>query len=243
MAVVLGFIAVGCGGSASATEPVSVFAAASLTDVFRELIVDFEEKHPEYNVELNVGGSSSLREQIRAGAPADVFASANVEISASLFDDGLLAAAPDVFATNRLTIAVPPGNPGAVTRVEDFAREELLIGLCAEAVPCGQAALATFEELGVVPLPDTNEPDVRSLMTKIELGELDVGVVYETDVLASDAGVEALTFDSAASSVTAYPIAAVGDAPNPDGADAFVAFVLSGDAARVITSHGFGAAS
>ena len=112
-----------------------------------------------------------------------------------------------VFATNILEIAVPPGNPGGVEGLDDFANPDLLIGLCAEEVPCGQFGREALANAGVTPSIDTNEPDVRSLLTKIEAGELDAGIVYQTDVQSAGDTVEGVEIPSDVNVVATYPIA------------------------------------
>lgn len=227
-----------CAGGNGDSESITVFAASSLTDAFAEIEAGFESANPGVDVIVSLGGSSSLREQIRAGAPVDVFASANEEIVRSVADEGLLSGEVTVFATNSLTIAVPDDNPGGVTSVEDLARSELLVGLCNESVPCGELALAALDTLDVQPSVDTNEPDVRALITKIELGELDVGIVYETDVLSSESAT-AISLDGGPFD-TRYPIAVLSDSPNPRGAQDFVDFVVSADGTAILSSFGFG---
>ncbi len=245
--VMLGAGLASCAGGNDAEETVSVFAAASLTDAFAELEADFEALHPEFDLELNLGGSSSLREQVRQGAPADVIATANEEIVQSLIDEGLATGPASIFATNALTIAVPADNPGSVTAPVDLERPDLIVGLCAASVPCGGLAREALANLGVEPSIDTNEPDVRALLTKIELGEIDAGVVYATDVLAANDAVRSITLVTADGSsddvdraVASYPVATLTDAPNSAGAQAFVDFVLSNDAAEVLSGFGFG---
>ena len=128
---------VGVTGDGEPEGTVLVFAAASLTDAFAEIEVAFEAAHPGVDVMVNTAGSSALREQILEGAPADVFASANRPNIDQLMAAGEVAGEVEVLATNSLQIVVPAGNPGGVTGVQDLARPELLIGLCAEGVPCG----------------------------------------------------------------------------------------------------------
>ena len=241
--VLLALVATACSGAGTSDDTIRVFAAASLTDAFAELEAAFEAANPGIDVELNLGGSSSLREQIRAGAPADVFASANIEIADSLVDEALITSGISIFATNSLSIAVPAGNPGAVTSAADLERSDLAVGLCAATAPCGELALEELAALGVEADIDTNEPDVRALLTKVELGELDVGVVYETDVLAADGGVEAIPLGNSSPLLTSYPIAALAEAPNSQGAQDFVSFVLSNEASAVLASFGFGEAA
>lgn len=219
--------------------PVLVFAAASLTNAFGDLEAAFELANTGVDIQLSTAGSSSLREQILAGAPADVFASANESNMAIVADANEVATSPIVFVTNTLEIAVPTGNPGNITALSDLAREPLLVGLCAKAVPCGSSALDVLRAAGVEASVDTNEPDVRSLLTKIENGELDAGVVYATDVLASNGQVEGIAIPDEVNVETGYPIARLSSGPNPTAAEAFVVFVLSGEGQAILTDHGF----
>jgi molybdate transport system substrate-binding protein len=215
-----------------------VSAAASLTDAFGEIETAFESANPGVDVLLNLGSSSSLREQILEGAPADVFASANTSNMDQVVKAGG-ATDPQVFVTNLLQIAVPTGNPGGVSGLEDFAREELLIGLCAEDVPCGDFGRQALEKAGVTASIDTNEPDVRALLTKIGAGELDAGITYVTDVLAAGETVEGVDIPEDVNVVAEYQIARLTSAPNPDAAGAFVAFVLSEPGRGILADYGF----
>jgi len=220
---------------------VLVFAAASLTDAFGEVEAAFEEANPEVEVVFSFAGSSSLREQILEGAPADVFASANGSNMTTVVEAGAVTGEATVFARNLLRIAVPAGNPGGVTGLADFADPDLLIGLCAEGVPCGDFGREALANAGVVPEVDTNESDVRSLLTKIEADELDAGIVYVTDVLAAGDRVEGIEIPEDVNVVASYPIATLADAPNPGAAAAFVAFVLSADGQAILADYGFAA--
>lgn len=218
---------------------VLVFAAASLTDAFAEIETTFESAHPGVDVQLSVAGSSALREQILGGAPADVFASANESTMQAVVDAGEVDGRPEVFAHNELQIAVPEGNPAGVRSLDDFARPELLLGLCAEGVPCGDFALEALASAGFEPSVDTYEPDVRALLAKIEAGELDAGVVYRTDVIASAGAVEGVDIPAEHNVIAGYPIAPLVGAPNPEGAAAFIAFVLSPEGQSLLASYGF----
>jgi molybdate transport system substrate-binding protein len=242
-------LACACGNSGTSTSASTaelqgellVFAAASLTDAMAEVESAFEDANPDADVRLNLASSSALREQILEGAPADVFMSANASNMDQVVDAGE-AGDPEVFATNILQIAVPAGNPADVTGLEDFADDTLLIGLCAEEVPCGDFARQALESAGVTPSIDTNEPDVRALLTKVAEGELDAGIVYVTDVLAPDFaddvdGIDIATDDNV---VAEYPIAALASAPNPDAASAFVDFILSDGGQAILNAYGFG---
>ena len=204
---------------------VNVFAAASLTGSFQEIADAFTAENPDVDVVFNFGGSSGLATQIVEGAPADVFAAAS---PATMEASG--AANPQDFATNVLEIAVAEGNPGGIEGLEDFANPDKLIALCAVEVPCGAASDKLFTEAGITPAVDTYEQDVKAVLTKVELGEVDAGLVYVTDVL--EAGVDGIPVDSAPVS---YPIAAL-----TDQGKAFVAFVLSDKGQQILKKAGFG---
>ena len=226
-------------GGADLDGTVLVLAAASLTDAFAAVEAAFEAAHPGVDVQLNFAGSSALREQILEGAPADVFASANESNMSQVLEAGDLRGEPEIFLRNLLQIAVPAGNPGAVAGLEDFADGDLLIGLCAPGVPCGDFAREALAKAGVEPSIDTNEPDVRALLTKLGGDELDAGIVYVTDVTSAGDLVEGIDIPVEDNVVADYPIAELAEAPNPDGAAAFVDFVLSDEGKVILTSFGF----
>ncbi|WP_430647599.1 molybdate ABC transporter substrate-binding protein [Agromyces sp. GXS1127] len=227
-------------GDALEAGTLTVFAAASLTDAFEELADRFEARHPDVRVVLNLGGSAALAQQVVAGAPADVYAAAAEAPMAAVVDAGL-ADDPVVFATNTLELAVPPGNPAGVAGLDDLGRAELRIALCDASVPCGSASAALLDEAGVAAAPDTLEPDVRAVLTKVALGEVDAGLVYRTDVRAAGDGVEGVEVAAAASVVNRYPIAALADAPHARAAAAFAEFVTGPDGRAVLERLGFGA--
>ena len=231
----------GCGGSAAddGGQTLTVFAAASLTDVFTDLGAALEDQQPGLEVRFNVAGSSALATQIVQGAPADVFASANETQMSVVTDAGLAADEPAVFASNVLEIAVPAGNPGGVTGLADFAREDLTLAVCAPDVPCGAAAAQVFAAAGVTAVSDTQEEDVRAALTKVELGEVDAALVYASDVASAGESVEGVAFQEAEQAVNDYPITRLADAANSDAARAFVDLVLSEAGRRALTDAGF----
>ena len=219
---------------------VTVFAAASLTESFQAIADAFTAEHPGVEVTFNFGGSSGLATQIVEGAPVDVFAAASPATMTTVTDAGL-ATDPHDFATNTLEIAVPTDNPGGVTGLADFANPDLAIALCAAEVPCGAAAARALDAAGIVASVDTYEQDVKAVLTKVELGEVDAGLVYRTDVLAAGAKVKGIEFPEAAGAIARYPIAALTASANPDAAAAFVAFVLSDAGQQILREAGFGA--
>jgi molybdate transport system substrate-binding protein len=224
-------------GTAKLSGTVNVFAAASLTGSFTQLGKDFEKANPGVKVVFNFAGSSALAQQINQGAPADVFASAAPKNMDQVADKNT----PTTFVRNTLEIAVPLGNPGKITGLEDFADQNKKIALCAAQVPCGAAADKVFKAVGITPQPDSLEQDVKAALTKVSLGEVDAALVYKTDVLSAKDKVEGIEFPEAAKAINEYPIATLTKAPNPDGAKAFVDYVLSDQGKAVLTAAGFDA--
>lgn len=226
------------GPGSAVTGEITVLAAASLTESFTTLGKQFEAAHPGVEVTLSFAASSALATQITSGAPADVFASA----SAATMDAVVAAEAasdPRTFAQNIMQIAVPPSNPGRITRVDDLARADVKTALCQEQVPCGSTAAKVFADAGLSVTPVTLEPDVRSVLSKVTLGEVDAGVVYVTDVLAAGDEVTGVDIPAAVNASTSYPIATLTESPNPATAAAFVDYVLSAEGAKVLTTAGF----
>ena len=233
---VLALTLTGCAAPPAPTDElegtVTVFAAASLTDSFADIAAAFNEEHPNVNIVFSFGGSSALAAQIAEGAPADVFAAAS---PATMTASG---ATGENFASNTLEIAVPNDNPGAVKGLADFANADLDIALCAVEVPCGAAAAKVFSATGITPSVDTYEQDVKAVLTKVSLGEVDAGLVYTTDVIAAGGDVTGIEFPESAEAVNEYPIAAI---TNTDAARAFVKFVLSTKGQSILAAAGFAA--
>ncbi|MGH8945941.1 MAG: molybdate ABC transporter substrate-binding protein, partial [Acidimicrobiia bacterium] len=180
-----------------------VSAASSLTDAFAEIESGFEAEHPDIDIVLNLGATSTLRRQILEGAPADVFASADTINMDQVVAADLASRRPKVFATNRLQIAVRRGNPTGLQDLSDLADPERVIGLCAVAVPCGRLARLALESAGITPSVDSEEPNVRALLTKIAAGEIDAGIVYQSDVTAEN-GVEGIPIPPGNNQVNQY---------------------------------------
>lgn len=226
--------------AAAATGTVTVFAAASLQESFTQIGTQFEEANPGVKVEFSFGPSSGLAQQINSGAPADVFASASAKNMEQVVETQA-AENPTTFAKNVLQIAVPPANPGKVEGVNDLAKAGVKVALCQEQVPCGTVSKQVFEKAGINVTPVTRENDVKAVLTKVQLGEVDAGLVYATDVKASGDKVKGVEIPGDVNASTSYPIAVLAKAPNKAGAQAFVDYVLSTDGAKVITEAGFAA--
>ncbi|GAA0386740.1 molybdate ABC transporter substrate-binding protein [Microbispora corallina] len=227
------------GSAASAGKPLTVFAAASLTETFTTLGATFEAAHPGTKVTFNFGSSATLAQQITQGAPADVFAAASPATMKTVTDAGLAAGTPATFVRNRLEIALPPGNPAKIDELKDLADPKVKVALCAAQVPCGAAAVKALDAARLKVTPVTLEQDVKATLTKVELGEVDAALVYRTDVLAAGGKVKGVDFPEAAQAINDYPVAALSKAPQPELARQFVDLVLSPQGLDVLTAAGF----
>ncbi|CAN5116095.1 molybdate ABC transporter substrate-binding protein [soil metagenome] len=236
----------GCAASAPSATPkndslsgsITVFAAASLTQTFGELATRFEAAHPGVTVATSFAGSADLVSQITAGAPADVFASAD---TTNMTKVSSLVATQVNFATNVLEIAVPPGNPAKIATLADLARPGVKTVVCAPAVPCGAATAAVETAGGVNISPVSEENAVTDVLGKVSSGEADVGLVYVTDVKRAGSRVTGITFPESSAAVNTYPIATVKAGTNQAVATAFVAFVTGSVGRSVLAAAGFGA--
>lgn len=248
-AAVLSLLVAGCGGGnggsaeeagGGETTSLRVFAAASLQEPFEELGAQFEDSHEGVTVEFEFAGSSTLVEQIRQGAPADVFASADTANMDKLVEAGLQGAAPVDFATNTLMIAVPAGNPAEVTDLQSLADEELDLVLCAPEVPCGAAAETVERAAGLEFSPVSEEQSVTDVLNKVTSGEADAGLVYVTDVAKAGDAVEGIDFPESGEAVNTYPLTTVEGSAAPELGDEFVELVLGEQGQETLAEHGFG---
>ncbi len=224
--------------AAAQTGTITVFAAASLMGTFTQLGKQFEAAHPGDTVKFSFGGSSTLATQITGGAPADVFASAapaNMDTVVKAGD----ASSPQDFAKNTAEVAVPPSNPAKVTSVSDLAKSSVKVALCEPKVPCGVVAADVFKNAKITVKPVTLQPDVKSVLTQVELGNVDAGMVYVTDVKAAGSKVKGVTIPASENASTLYPIATVSSSTHQAEARAFVAYVLSPAGQQVLAAAGF----
>jgi molybdate transport system substrate-binding protein len=228
----------GSSSSAAQTGTITVLAAASLKETFTQLGTQFEAAHPGDTVKFSFGASSALAEQINSGAPADVFASASTKNMDQVVTTGN-ASNPQNFAKNVMEVAVPPNNPAKVMSVNDLAKSSVKVALCQPQVPCGVVAAQVFKNAKITVKPVTQQPDVKSVLTQVELGNVDAGVVYVTDVQAAGSKVKGVTIPADVNATTTYPIAALTHSKEQSIAQAFVAFVLSSTGEQVFKAAGF----
>jgi len=231
----------------------TVVAAASLTEVFAELGRQFEASYPGVRVEFSFAGSQQLAQQLAAGAPADVFASASQKYADSAIASGRVEKGSwKTFATNRLVVIYPKANPAGLKQLGDLSKPGLKLVLAAKEVPVGQYSLDFLDKAskdpGFGPAFRDNvlknvvsyEDNVKSLLTKVVLAEADAGIVYTTDVTPYAAGkVSRLDIPDTLNVIASYPVAAIRDSPHPDLASAFVELLLAPAGQRILAEYGF----
>lgn len=238
MAAVL--VGAGCGDDDTAPGTVTVLAATSLTDAFGEIAEAFEAEHSDVDLALTFDGSAKLATAIIEGAPADVFASADEPNLAKVMDAGLAGGTATLFATNQLQIVVAEGNPHGITGLADLGGD-VVLSLCAVQVPCGSYATKAFEDADLPAPAAGEEENVRGVLSRVQLGEADAGIVYLTDVLGAE-GVEGIDLAPEERGHATYPAAVIDESANPEAAAAFVAFLTGTEAQAILASYGFGPA-
>jgi molybdate transport system substrate-binding protein len=235
----------GCGSDGSGagdggTATVNVLAAASLTESFTTLAREFEADHPGVSVKLAFDSSATLAEQVNAGAPADVLATADERTMGLVADGGNTTGEPKVFATNHLQLAVPRDNPAGIERFADLDRPGVSYVVCVDSAPCGKLAATVLKAAGIVAEPVSEEVDVKAVLSKVQLDEADAGLVYATDAVAAGDEVRAVDIPASEQNLNRYPIAALKDADQPALARAWVRLVTSAQGRRVLRDAGFG---
>jgi molybdate transport system substrate-binding protein len=223
----------------SVSGTVVVFAASSLKATFTTLATNFEQANPGVKIVPSYGGSDTLAAQITQGAPVDVFAAASTTTMGTVTTAGDGVGTPQVFAKNELEIAVSPSNPDHIATLEDVTKSGVKLALCAAAVPCGAAATKAFAAAKLTPHPVTLEQDVASVLTKLELGEVDAGIVYQTDVKSAGSKVLGVNFAEAASAINTYPIVVVKTGKNPTAGQEFLNYVVSPAGQQILQTAGF----
>ena len=228
-------------GSAAATASrsasgrvtgITVYAAASLTDVFPKI-----DSGPKYSF----AGSNTLAAQITLGAPADVFASANTTLPAQLFAKGLVQK-PVVFTRNRLVLIVPTANPADIHSVYDLRKPGIKLVIAAAAVPVGSYTLQVLKQMGLSSVLSnvvSRESDVRDVLAKVALGEADAGFVYSTDARTVPGKVTVIKVPAWAQPKVAYSMAVVSASGNQAAAARFIQEVLSPAGQKAMLSYGF----
>jgi molybdate transport system substrate-binding protein len=234
------------------TGDITVFAAASLTAPFEEIQTAFEAANAGTAVTYNFAGSPALRTQLTEGASADVYASADTTNMEQALEDDLVVDGGTIFAKNRLAVIVPKGDPGGITGLVDLGNAGVTLIFAQPEVPVGKYAREVIQNMQddgsygegfydrVIGNIVSEEPNVKAVVTKIQLGEADAGIVYVTDVTTEVAeDVTLIEIPDNFNVIAEYPIAITANASNTGSAQAFIAFVLSEEGQAILAKHGF----
>ena len=233
-ALVVALLALVLPASVSGGTPITVLAAASLTDVFPRIAPS-----PRYSF----AGSDQLALQIRQGAPADVYAAASPKYTQLLYRDGFVQK-PVVFATNKLIVLVPRSNPAHITTVYDLRREGIKLVIGDRTVPIGSYTRQILDALGITTDVTKNvvsqETDVKGIVTKVALGEVDAGFVYLTDAKPVASRTRSIALPAWAQPPIRYELAVVKASANVAAAKAFLKKVTSKRGRQLLSKAGFG---
>ncbi|GHC41413.1 molybdate ABC transporter substrate-binding protein [Streptomyces flavofungini] len=226
------------GGTAGAAPKadLTVLAAASLTDVFKTVETTYEKKNPGTELTFSFAGSQELAAQVKQGSPADALVTAD-----TLTMDGLKSdvGSSTVIAKNRLVIATRDGNPKKIKSLKDLTDSGLKVVLAAPEVPVGRYSQQVLDAQQLKVKPVSQETSVRGVLSKVELGEADAGIVYKTDAATAPDKVDAVTIPDAQNAVASYPAATLKESGHQEAADAFVKWLSTPEAQKILQKAGF----
>ena len=229
----------------------TVFAASSLTDAFKEIGTVFEAQKSTA-VALNFGASTQLRTQLQQGAVADVFASADQAQMNNARGDGSISGPDVIFARNRLVVITPKNNPGKLQSAADIALPGIKFVTAAPEVPIGVYTQNMFDKMSQIAVFGADfkdrananivsrEPNVRQVVAKVQLGEADAAVVYRSDVTPSSApDLMVIPIPDDLNTLAAYPIALVTNGPQLELGQAFIDLVMAPAGQSILEKWGF----
>ncbi|MFE1231322.1 molybdate ABC transporter substrate-binding protein [Streptomyces sp. NPDC058745] len=222
--------------SGAPAAQLTVLAAASLTDVFKAAGAAYEKTHPGTRITFSFAGSQELVAQVAQGSPADALVTADTKSMDKVKAD---TGTPTVIARNRLVIATGEGNPHKVDELKDLADTRLKVVLAAPEVPAGKYSKKILDAQKITVKPVSQEPNVRAVLSKVELGEADAGLVYKTDAASAADRVDAVEIPDAQNAIAAYPAATLKESANAEAAAAFVAWLSSPEAQKILQDAGF----
>ncbi|MFE5483824.1 molybdate ABC transporter substrate-binding protein [Streptomyces sp. NPDC056527] len=230
-----GSTASGSAGAAPKAD-LTVLAAASLTDVFKTAGAAYEKAHPGTKITFSFAGSQELVAQVSQGSPADALVTADTKSMDKVKAD---TGTPTVIAKNRLVIATGEGNPHKVDDLKDLADTKLKVVLAAPEVPAGKYSKQVLDAQKITVKPVSQEPNVRAVLSKVELGEADAGLVYKTDAESAEDKVDAVEIPDGQNAIAKYPAATLKGSKNAEAAAAFVAWLSSPEAQKILQDAGF----
>jgi len=236
-----------CNPSITPSTSLTIAAASSLTDAFSEIATAFEEQSPNVNINFNFAASGLLEKQIAQGAPIDLFASAADAPMDALAQQGhIVPATRTTFAQNQLVVIVPVQDSNKIEPLKDLKDlqvQRLAIGNPA-TVPAGSYAKEALEsERLYTRLQQENKlvfaENVRQVLTYVEQGNVDAGIVYATDAaIGNNIGV-ALKLSPGLITPIRYPIAVTSESLHPELAKAFISFVIRPESQNILQKYGF----
>ncbi|UZJ32637.1 molybdate ABC transporter substrate-binding protein [Streptomyces endophytica] len=226
----------GKSGGSTVNTQLTVLAASSLTDVFKKAAAVYEKEHQGTKVNFSFAGSQELAAQVKQGAPADALVTADTKTM-----DGLKAdtGTPTVIAHNRLVIVTGEGNPKKVHTLKDLTDSKLKVVLAAPEVPVGRYGKKVLDAQKLKVTPVSQEPNVRAVLSKVELGEADAGLVYKTDAASAPKKVDAVDIPDKQNAVAAYPAATLKTSKHAAAAAAFVKWLSTPEAQKILQDAGF----
>jgi molybdate transport system substrate-binding protein len=237
--------------TAPAPVTLNVFAASSLKASFTDIQTQYQQVHPGIKIVYNFAGSQALVTQITQGAPADIFAAADQKNMQKVSTAGL-ATSPQNFADNTLAIIIPSTNPAHIATLKDLANKGVKIDVAASTVPVGSYTLQVLDKTGksadygsayesaVKANFVSQETEDTAIVQKVELGEVDAGIVYSTDVTAAAASkVTFISIPSTLNIIAQYPITVLKNSKDASDAQAFVQYILSSDGQAILAKYRF----
>jgi molybdate transport system substrate-binding protein len=238
--------------SAAIKGELTVFAAASLADAFKEIGTELEKANAGAKVTYQFAGSPALRTQLQQGARADIFASADEPNMQNAQKDGTIAGEPKIFAQNKLVIITPLQTKIDVTKPQDLTKSGLKLVIGQKDLPAGNYARQIFDKMSKDPAYGADfatkalanvvseEANVKQIASKVQLGEADAGIVYSTDVTAAvRSHVKIVEIPATFNVIARYPIALVKGGQNPDSAKAFIDYLVSPAGQAILEKNGF----
>lgn len=224
------------GGSKQTKTRLTVLAASSLTDVFTEAGAVYEHKHPGTKVTFSFAGSQELAAQVRQGSPADALVTADTKTMDGLRKD---TGSPTIIAKNRLVIATGKGNPKKIDSLKDLADKNLKVVLAAPEVPVGRYSQQILDAQKLTVKPVSQEANVRGVLSKVEMGEADAGIVYITDTTAAEGNVGSVEIPDQQKAIAEYPAATLKQSRHESEAADFVKWLSSAEAQKILRDAGF----
>ncbi|HJF14723.1 MAG TPA: molybdate ABC transporter substrate-binding protein [Enteractinococcus helveticum] len=228
--------------AAEAEITLNVLAAASLQKAFEEISEQFAAEHPNISIDFNFAGSSTLVQNLEAGSPADVVATADEANMDKAQEANLIDVdSRGLFASNKLVGIVPEDNPENISTLEDANADGANLVICAPQVPCGALSQTLAEAAGITLNPVSEEQQVSDVLGKVRSGQADAGLVYTTDAALAADEVEVFDIEGADAELNHYPIARTSNSEHPEAAEAFIEFVYSDLGQATLAANGFSA--